>query len=477
MPVEKRVFVGNLQKNTTECIKQLYERFGQFGRCLEPQFECHSSFAYLPMEFDDEQQYHKLKRSFNNVMYMGNMLRVDVAKKPWQQRWEEDHNDQLTEQRKQQEMLKREWEHHKKLENIRRSWVDRKEVLAGRVRKTPRKKHQIKNITFRVNVNGKLKIYKCYKNKLWGYERNKALRDLVYRFTNGYWRDGSGHVVDRLDYSRARKPLRFENQSGDSVTVEAGADAGPDEEQEGFHEEQTKNLNVLENILGSFDFDKPIDLEEDNDYAGANYEIEALYSDSQGAVSQKPHASDDPKVDAPVAEDPKVNAPVAEDMAEESEEEFIPSFAKEAAPAIAQGTISNTETLRGLFEGQSQEESAFKLIEVSDDDINYEVDAAVADAVNTPAPVEEAEDLPIELPKGRQLGLFFPHFESPFLIAQTQLNKIRTPAETSERFADWEDKFWENRAVWTRELKLRRREALRQSRKRSQKTSQNGILI
>ncbi|AAS54887.2 AGR397Cp [Eremothecium gossypii ATCC 10895] len=465
MPVEKRVFVGNLRKNTSECIEQLYDRFAQFGRCIEPHFECHPTFAYLTMEFDDEQQYQKLKRSFNNVMYMGNMLRVDVAKKPWQQRWEEDRNDLLTEQRKQQELLKRQWEHHKKLENIRRSWVDRKELLAGRERKTPRKKLHLKSITFRVNVNGNLKIYKCYKNKLWGYERNKALRDLVNRFTNGYWRDGSGHVVDRLDYSRTRKPLRFENQKGDSVTVETGADEVPDEEQEGFQEEQTKNLNVLENILGSFDFDKPIGLEEDNEYAGANYEIEALYSDTQGGALHAPDALDS-KDDPSVERDAEV----------ESEEEFIPKFVQEEQPAATQGTISNTETLRGLFEGQSQEESAFKLIEVSDDDINYDVDVAVADAVEAPAAAEQVQVLPTELPKGRQLGLFFPHFESPFLVAQTQLNKIRTPAEASNRFAGWEDMFWENRAVWTREQKLRHREALRQSRKRNQKLSRKNLI-
>lgn len=63
-----------------------------------------------------------------------------------------------------------------------------------------------------------------------------------------------------------------------------------------------------------------------------------------------------------------------QDDDEEEDHEFIPTFTKE----VGQGTISNTETLRTLFNpNETEPVSEFKLIEDSDNDIDHAKDIDV----------------------------------------------------------------------------------------------------
>lgn len=503
-----RVFVGNLQNNLDASLEDLYKRFGTFGQCVDPVFEKHNGFAYINMTFEDGLAgFKKLKNSLNNVKFKGNLLVIDQAKPDWQESWklrqESDERDNVIKEKKN---MKKNWEHYKKLENIAMSWKDHREVIPGRVRKTPRSKYGMRHITFRINVEGSLKVYKCYQTKLWGYERNKDLRDLVSKFINGKWRNGFDHIVDRLDYSRAKRSagaVHFRNKNGDTLSVSVnnnttnktdhntgsttimGDEDYYDDDEHLSEEEKTKNNEVLSKVLQGFDFDKPMLVDDEDDEGSADvvmsdYELEAKFKDLDNEAPKKEvhkPVSNVVKFDDDVAEEKGEEEHVEEE--EEEEDEPIPTF----GASVVEGTVSNTDTLRTLFNPEQVENPAsFKLIEDSDEDIAH-------DANNEKSSNEIPTTLLASLPKYEPLPatkksqertnhLFFPHFESPFLVGQTQLNKLVTNSvKKDEILTAWEDQFWENRGTWMREMKNKKRDALRQLRKRKGKNGGEMALI
>ncbi|CUS24977.1 LAQU0S23e00276g1_1 [Lachancea quebecensis] len=456
---EKRLFVGNIFNDPEGILKELYHRFQRFGRCISTEFERHDHFGYIDMKFDDEAAFLKLKQSFNGVKFKGNALRVDAAKMGWRERWKLDQErGQIVERAKEKQIQKSQWEHFKKLENIEMSWIDRQQLIVGRMRRTPRSRAQLRNITFRISRDGQLKVYKCHKNKLWGYERNKGPRDLVCKFTDRrYWRDGNDHIVDKLDYSRTASHWGARSDNYVQTTE--------DDQIEEDSSEKDKTKDVLADILGSYDFDKPLALEEDQEEdAASDYEYNALFEDSQ---------TNGKKIETPVKRATE-NLP---STSEDEEQEFIPTFAPASAEAeTSTNGESNVEKLRSLFSSGHQA-GDFRLIDESDEDIDKEKNAP-------PVDVPRGEQLPVldthadvEGPALSSKGLFFPHFTSPFLHSQSQLAKIKSPTDHQELFANWENHYWENRAAWTKEMKSKKRDAIRQLKRKNFKAKGNVILI
>ncbi|SCU80981.1 LAFA_0C02124g1_1 [Lachancea sp. 'fantastica'] len=453
MTIIRRLYVGDVIEEHNESLAELKPRFERFGRCLNDGFESHGHFAYISMEFKDENAFLKLKSSLNGVRFKRNVLRIDLAKPSWQElRETQQEEDKLIDAKKEKQLLKQQWEYYKKIENIKMSWTDRQQILNGRMRQNPRPKSQLRNATFRIMQNdGHLKVYKCYKNKLWGYERNKQPQDLVARFTQQrHWRDGTGHIVDKLDYSRAsswnkralQEPLQDQNNAEKMSDAE---DVVPD-----------KTHDVLEDLLGGFDFDKPLQLQEDEDL-------------DDGEEKSLPSRSEH-KQDENVEAEPEPHMPEEEP---ESEDEFVPTFGGETAKP----EVNNVENLRSLFNPDEAEKSTFKVLGEPNDDIDMEKTTPqhtkASEAVLDDA-VDDTSDIPV---RATAKGLFFPHFSSPFLHSQSQLAKLKTSSELGELFADWDTNFWENRAAWTKEMKRRKRDAIRQYRKKNSKSKGNGILV
>ncbi|CDF87346.1 BN860_04324g1_1 [Zygosaccharomyces bailii CLIB 213] len=411
MVVNKRVYVGNLINDPQGCLDALKDRLTKFGKSLDD-FENHGSFAYMDMSFDDESHFIKLKNSFNRLKFKGNDLRVDAAKPCWQ--WEiQKKNDDKEEVLKEKRIAEGHWKYHKKIENVNTSWEDRMQVIPGRQRRTSRNKQQLRNITFRVDVNGSLKVYKCYKNKLWGYERHKELQDLVFKFSHGQWRNGWDHIVDRLNYSRAKVACRHPIL----------ADDDDEEEEEEEADEKATSEKVLADMLESFDFDRaPVDSEEDNE----------LVDEWKHKDEKKVKASGQP-------------------------DEPVPFFDKPA---------SQTETLRNLFDPQGNQ--PFKLAAEADADIDHDKDVPKEEEVN--AVIETVGPL---VSHEKNTALFFPHFDSPFLSGQTQLSKLQG---IQPNLDSWQQEFWNNRAPWMRDMKRKKRDALRQLAKRKARNGA-GLLV
>ncbi|QLL33116.1 hypothetical protein HG536_0E00260 [Torulaspora globosa] len=467
--IRKRIYVGNILQNEQSCLKELHGRFAKFGRCLSDEFEKHDSYAYINMDFDDESQFQRLKKSFNNVKFKGNELRVNLAKPSWKETWQQRHKEEEMQSRRMDKVnRKRDWEYYKKIENIGMSWEDRRSLIPGRVRKSQRRKAQMRNITFRVNVGGSLKVYKCYKTKLWGYERDKDLKDLVFKFVNDKWRDGCDHIVDRLDYGRSKRSVL---SILDLKPLEAHVAGADDVEAEEEKKEKEKVKDVLTSVLRDFEFDKPLQLSDEEDFS---------MSSSKPTMNQK-HGlpkrgqEEEPNLPSEPSQEEFYQKEGEKDE-DGDDEEFIPTFSaqKDAPPEqTGSGEISNTETLRNLFNPESNDPtSSFKLIAESDDDIDHKNDEEFKEI--TAAPQEVSEEVRSLQNKERQ-HLFFPHFSSPFLVGQTKLSKLKS-SDISETLSNWDEMFWENRGIWTKEMKRRQRDALRLLNKKRAKKN-GGILL
>lgn len=490
-PIIRRLFIGNISNALAQDPEDIKKRISKFGS-IKSDFELHHnevkelSFGFLDVELGDK-DYAMLKNTLNGVNYKGSKLVIDIAKENYQKRWEEDHN--RPEEHIKAKMIKNSYDFWKKMENINKDFKDRQETIPGRHRKSPRK--DIKRMTFRVNFNGDVKVIRCYKTKLWGYEKNKKLRDLVYKFSHNVWKDGNEHIVERfvksLSLSQNHQTLTIERidentQDRDDQILK---DLGDDEEAE---EEKERNNKVLAGLLGEFDFDKPMDIkDEEEEYGHSDYEYEGTmnrFSDDekyqnnnygeieyvkegefakQNIVSFE-NEDDDDEEEKEQEQDQEIDI----DENEDEDHEFMPNFGQVAEgdastkdSAVPDGTISNTETLRTLFD--ANDEGTFKLIEESDDDIDQTKKTVADDVV-----ISENNIASIIAPKIKnRKGLFFPHFDSPFLVAQTQLNKL----DGNINFEDWEDSFWDKRSEWTKEFKRRKRDIMRQMRKKNAKNA------
>ncbi|KAH3671408.1 hypothetical protein WICMUC_004705 [Wickerhamomyces mucosus] len=527
----RRLFIGNLSSQLVESLDDLTARISKFGE-IKSSFELHTnevrqtSFGYININISEE-QYSKLKSSLNGVKFKGNKLIIDLAKETYNEKWTRDDLNRNNEDYEKKQ-FKQQWEFNQKINNINKSFRDHQELMKGRERKIPRK--DIKKMTFRLILNGNKRYVKCYKTKLWGYEKNKKLRDLVYRFINGSWKDGNDHIVERrvLKLNNGKDNLiieRVENQRDDDDD-DLLKNFGDDEKEE---KELETNNKVLASILGNFDFDKPLDYKADaalDDFGESDYEYQgADHSDDDDEMYnhdlKSSNAVDLSKIEyikeGEFKKEKTVNFDAQDDDYDDdynnkqedgdyniehedpnlegnSDEdfEFIPTFGNSAPKSTQQeesskkeeienhqasieqeelepdvkfteGTISNTETLRTLF--NPNEDSGFQLVDDQDEDIDKDSNQIVD-------PVEIPEiSLSILKPSKNSKGLFFPHFDSPFLTAQTQLSKLNSALNFDNWNNEGDDSFWNKRSEWTRDFKRRKRDVQRQLNKKNSKSS------
>ena len=539
---KRRLHVGGLSKELTENIAELEQRFSKVGHILEP-FEIHEkpvleyNFAYVTMELNDS-QLRQLKKLWNDVRYMGSKLSIGIAKDSYLQRWEKDSRRQDT------KILSREGRSRVTERRLARI-AQRDEnpfklalVSKGRLRASPRTT-DLKNLTLRVSINGRLKVIKCKKTKLWGMDKNKAIRDLTSRFIAGEWRDGNDHVIDRL----AHKMVIFDD--GKILIKDTNVAAAADIQEE-LEEEQHKTNKVLENMLNKYNFDKPVEFEDDNkndnnsdfDYELENRVAENLNDDEhdnnyneelsltynipekdclkpsresvieeyksygshfnkedeeeENEEEEEEEEEDDdeeffnnlkPTLDEGAQPEGDGEDPVEENSFEpasktqsspstaqteennddknddknddenagENDDEFIPTFGSTRTGKETEAPITNTtEKLRALLSAGTSSSATEKMEQ---------------DNIFDNARVETV--LP-NLKKTKNVGLFFSHFDSPFLVAQSQINKLRELKANEElKYDEW---FWSNRGELNREFRRLRRDVLRRNKKKS-KTS------
>ena len=502
--ISKRIYVGNLTNNPDQCLSDLYTRFQKFGRIAPGtnDFEKHGTFAYINMLFDSDESFNKLRNSLNNVSFKGNTLRIAQARPNWEESWRLQHAQDLRESKRIEKLnMKREWEHYKKLENINKTWDDQRQVISGRMRKTPRKQANLNRTTFRVNVNGSLKFYKCYKTKLWGYERNKELKDLVYKYVNGKWWDGADHIIDRLVYigvkqhSASSRGMKTTASTSNGIGLESSQALEDEkiEEEAARTMERDKVAGVLSQVLQDYTFDKPtnvLDSDEEEQLGIVRAKLPRSSKERMEPTSEKRKKAHEEEVKGGNSSD-KDSSDTNPDADDDHDTEFIPSFtSKPASKTVIEGTISNTDTLRSLFNpSQSEDGSTFKLIQDSDADIDTKKAFSEEAVSNTEDTLQGDTSNPSGLlaKVGDQNYLFFPHFDSPFLLGQTQLTRIvtsnaaaaeaRTAGNKRDPLENWEEEFRDNRVRWLREMKNKRRDALKQLRRKKSKETGKTFMV
>ncbi|KAI5963185.1 NOP8 [Candida pseudojiufengensis] len=646
-----RIHIGNISPKLKENPNLLESRIEKFNFILIKPLTFHTKplqlkyFAFITIE-SSTKEYEKFKNSLNGVVFMGLKLNIALAKPEFKERFKiikntpEDLKNQLKQSQIVQSRTKRIEESRNKYPiNSITSHISTAQTLSpiisksehtfqnnsantknlpptqrlngsksygstlnslfykysngkshsitkGIHRKSPRKELNLKNQTLRILINGELKQFKFYKTKLWGYEKNRNIRDLTWEFdtaTNS-WKSGYDHIIEKSTSCgiNGKQALSYgQNLTNEPATIVDTVDED---------HESKKNKSILASILTNYDFNKPIEIEENNgieqedieiDSKGRkkvkhyDYEIEGKNIDededenenkneertqiieqqkdydeviqiSSGDL-QKPQEEiyydeddegndidfttlkptqiienddieiDDDKDNNEVVQEREnkeietVKDQILQDKVEDiiedqveqieensDEEEFIPTFGSNSE---SNKTTSNTETLRSLFNpttsidsnNSEQQQNGFKLaLSEDDEDIDNSAQLQLQDQEqllkqiqkqqNQQQQQQQPEEQNIKTIKNnKDIGLFWPHFESPFLSTQSQFSKIgnikifnpnhfqlpKLTEDTSssnvgnEDETEFEKWFWFNRGEFSREFKRRRRDVLR----------------
>jgi nucleolar protein 8 len=259
---------------------------------------------------------------------------------------------------------------------------------------------------------------------------------MVFRYENGLWKDSHGEIVESI---RQGEPAE---DAMEQVEIGSG-------------DERQMNISVLESLF-SKDI-KPMpkvsisDDEHDRDEGSdINEEIELVIDDREGSNNIVQFSNTD---DA-AAPRPFTDVDWDEDDVEEAGH-------KDAPPGAA--LVNDTSTLRSLF-NPPEESNSFRLFRGEDE--SSDIDEAELPDNEVMAPILRpvtVEEVPLVTQRG-SVGLFFGHFESPFLYSQTQAAKMDAGVFDRNK---WEEQFWTSRGDWNRELRKRRRDVSRQQRKRA----------
>ncbi|KAG7900144.1 hypothetical protein KL935_002887 [Ogataea polymorpha] len=409
---KRRIYVGSMSKLLAENPRDLEQRFERFGKIVRG-FEIHHKevldyyYGYITLQIPED-QLKKLKRTFNGVTYKGSKLAIQEAKPDYKERWLKDSRRQDT---KIKDRQIRERIAQCRLERIAQKDMNPFELSKtekGRMRRTPRKTSLAK-LSMRANIKGKLKIVRARKTKVWGYNKNKHPVDLVWRYIDGEWRDGNDHTVEKVK-----------------------TDFTMGETEKEIVEEKERTTKMLESWMDSFDFNKPVDLSDDE-------ELEHVPV-SRHREDQAITEATDKEPPVVVFDEENTVQPALNVQKEEEDDvdtEFLPSFLQKAKPVEQKeeppASNKTTEVLRTLL--------------------------------NPTEPVKEREYMESEMAapvtSSKKYGLFFSHSKSPFLSAQTQLATLKT-VEIGEEYDSW---FWENRGDLNRYFRRRRRDVLRQAKK------------
>lgn len=315
-----RLHIGNISNKLAEDPDNLSKRLARFGNVVSP-LELHTKpvndhhFGFLTMELSDK-GYNNLIKTLNNVQFMGLKLKIEKAKSNFTEAWKKDaerlhynvpkdrvhaernnriaeyttpvHTNPITKTTTAMSISpgynKSAHVYMDKSANTKQTapthtLMGRKsygsltkptkfyqqehamtsgggEIIRGRIRKTPRSKEKFKNQTLRILINGELRQIKAYKTKLWGYEKTKTVNDLTWTYSDGVWKSGDDHILERVDRC--------------GINGVQAANYGKDIEMEDSNEpvqkeEKLKSLAVLASMFETYDFDKPAELEDEDD--------------------------------------------------------------------------------------------------------------------------------------------------------------------------------------------------------------------
>lgn len=596
-----RLRIGNIATALAEKPELLSSRIAKFGSIID-NLDLHTKpthdhyFAFITVEFPDN-GFQKLKTSLAGAVFMGRKLSVDIAKPDYHQRWLKDcqRPDEKHDARQRQFQI-----HLARQERIKESQTpyhinrfdnsivqkppptsymlsphtfnnlsgntkhqppsqtlrgdDSYGVLTkgkpivglltsrtsgggefckGRMRTTPRSKSALKLQTMRILINGKPTQIKAFKTKLWGYEKNKTVNDLTWNYSDGKWISGDNHVLERVE------TVHHKNEP--TVQTEGTT----------LKEEIEKNTSVLASFLSGYDFEKPVELLEDNEEETVSgiskqditvdtkgrkkvthfdYEIEGnrdndngdalptsaearrqleLFKESAGGPVKEQYFDEDDESDFDIEglkkteeqdedleivpegknteENPQVETAGIDTEKYSEPPSEAPADSSSEAPETSRGSSiepqPTTEALRTLLNPQS-ESSGFKLA-LSEEDEDVDSDHIIDSS-------EQARLLERIKQKQQQLrenghavhskvqGLFWPHFDSPFLQSQSQLSKVGALAESVTLLGEnepeiegrdgespFEKWFWSKRGEIGRECKRRKRDVARAFKKSS----------
>lgn len=413
------------------------------------------------------------------------------------------------------------------------------EIIKGRLRKTPRpKSHLLKRQqTLRILINGELKSIKSYKTKLWGLEKNKTVLDLTWRYANGEWRSGDDHIIERkrvkvLESSSScgiggSEALTYgtktsNNDDHDNEVEDDHMDEVDSDEE--TRREAERNKSILASLFLKDTFERPVKVddndngidkedivydskgrrkvirhdlemmeivqeeggdEEVEDTSAAQQLIEAYKNEAVRPQDEVYYDESDEGNELDISELTKTEAVNNEELEFEVAKQVVDDDEEEKDIDVPRNITNKTDTLRSIFSTESN--SGFKLA-LSEDDEDVDDDKQRID--------EEQEKLLEEIKKKQRqeeekmlfnsklarYGLFWSHSDSPFLLTQSQLQKLGTtiklPGETEldqqqqqqylgQDETEYEKWFWSQRGDLSRECKRQKRDAIRRRKGRS----------
>lgn len=464
-PKQIRLHIGAISPQLAESIGELEARFAKYGTVVSP-IELHhreilnTYYGYLEFKTTPK-EYIAMKKAFSKVKFKESVISIQTAKPDYKLRWTRDQA--RPDPPPSKDALKRRY-------GKPRREID---VIPGRIRKTPRKKYRY--MTFRIIIGSTKKIIKCPKKKLWGFLRDRKLDEVSWQYANGQWRDGNGDVIETVDFQPvvAKPGVGLLGGNKDKPTETSEGDIDDEIEQE-----RLRNLSILEKMFGSVgedyvpkasvdsrhdDFEEPVkpESEDESNSSSASDSSNASDSDDDSSSSSSEQEEDDDMADWESHPNfQKVDAIETEDKKEEEV-----ASVEEVASAKP---VNSTKTLRGLFnpaEGSGQF-SLFGDNFAEDDDLDNTVLQEIDEAEAKQKKASKGKGAESSLFAGEAMqpvssvrkGLFFGHFESPFLSSQSQVALLPTLQFDSKQ---WDELFYSKRSDWAKKFKGRRREALR----------------
>uniref|UniRef100_A0A060TCE3 ARAD1D41184p n=1 Tax=Blastobotrys adeninivorans TaxID=409370 RepID=A0A060TCE3_BLAAD len=403
-----RLHIGNISSSVDE--KELEKRLSKYGEVIEPMEvrkkpTLDTRFAFITMDLD-QQALASLKRAYHNVLYKGTKLTVNVAKPDYNEAWKEQQS--RPEPGPNPEQLKRHYQLPAREFN----------TFLGRLRE---KRKDWRHVTVRMisKKSGKVIVIRCPKKKLWGLSK-KPLQELVWEYSGGQWKDGLGDTIETVDYKVLIEPA-----------ADSGEELGPE-----ARVESDRNMQILQSLFGAdgenekqlekmdiFDSDDGIPRPAHKDYTNEDYGD--YEGDEQNGYENEENYEPMDEEQQEEEEQIQVDVPVPEGLSEQS--------------------------LKSVFDG-----GGFQF-QMNDDDLDLDKDMYEDAPEIKPPEVDDTAQVLQPLEKqGR--GLFFAHFDSPFLSVQTQLSKLPTGSFDKTQ---WEEEFWNRRGELNRLFQRRRRDVLR----------------
>lgn len=444
-----RLHIGAISKQLADDITSLESRLAKYGDVLSP-LELHEKpaletyFGYITMSLSTA-KYGALKGALNGVKFKGSVLTVSEAKPDWKTRWDADQARPESAKLSQTQCIRKYEQHRREID-----------VIPGRERTTKRK--NINHMTIRVFVGNRKKILTCPKKKLWGYMKDRQLDHLVANYSHGKWRDHNGDIVETVDFAikpvmtatKSKPSKAKENNTADNENQGTLED---DDEDEELREERERNLNILQSMFGNDEktgvtAPMPMKINESDDDD---------LSDWENLQNIKTKVSED------------VDFADAPEEFHESEKEV-----QEEPEEPEQPTTNSTSQLRALF-NPTEDDAPFSLFAAGGDTDDIQEDVVMNDPIETPVVILEAPSKSSATSSDKQSaqriytssnkGLFFPHFDSPFLNSQSQIASLAKFPLDKEA---WEKEFYERRGEWNRVVRRRRRDVVRQIHKKNQ---------